>query len=211
MHRKESLLRHFFIIHGAPALLAVALSFTGCSRLEEMKTANTNNNTQPMQVATPGSTPASGSTSPASPSAGLPPSAGPAIATADGDLPGIRVEVQELKRTSGDTVTLKFVMINDSDAALSVYSGKFGEEGKGGNVDYRSVGGVHMVDAAGKKKYFVVRDTENQCLCSRDVQDINSKSRAQLWANFPAPPEDVQKITVVVPHFIPMDDVPISR
>jgi hypothetical protein len=63
----------------------------------------------------------------------------------------------------------------------------------------------------GKKKYFVVRDTENHCLCSRGVNDIDVKSRANLWAKFPAPPDDVQKIGVVIAHFSPLDDVPISR
>lgn len=204
MHRKN-----IGNVKAALSVLAATLLFASCSKLAE--SGKTNSSTQPAKAAAPAPSQASVATTHALPTGAPPVSAGPAIATAEGDLPGIRVEVQELKRTSGDTMTLKFVMINDSDAALSVYSGKFGEEGKGGNVDYRSVGGVHMVDAAGKKKYFVVRDTENQCLCSRDVQDINSKSRAQLWAKFPAPPEEVQKITVVVPHFIPMDDVPISR
>ena len=41
-------------------------------------------------------------------------SAGPALATADGEKPGVRIEVQELKRTSGDTLSLKFALINDS-------------------------------------------------------------------------------------------------
>lgn len=207
MHHKESLLRRNFILNGVLALLAVTLSFTGCGRSDEMKDA-TNTNAQTTQGATTGSTPASGSTSPASPGA-PPPSTGPAIATADGDLPGIRVEIQELKRTSGDTVTLKFAMINDSDKELK-FGITFGEEGKSG-YDYYSIGGVHMIDAAGKKKYFVVRDTEQQCLCSRNLNNIASKSRVPLWAKFPAPPGDVQKITLVVPHFIPMDDVPISQ
>jgi hypothetical protein len=67
------------------------------------------------------------------------------------------------------------------------------------------------VDSAGKKKYFVVRDTENHCLCSRDVKDLSPGARTNLWAKFPAPPDDVQKISVVIPHFGPIDDAPISR
>ena len=203
MHHKESLLRPIFILNSVLALLAVTLSFTGCGLL----TPNTNTNNQPTRVATPAPTQASVSTSPAP---GVPPpSTGPAIATADGDLPGIRVEIQELKRTSGDTVTLKFAMINDSDKEFK-FGITFGEEGKS-SYDYYIIGGVHMIDAAGKKKYFVVRDTEQQCLCSRNVNNIASKSRVPLWAKFPAPPADVQKITLVVPHFIPMDDLPISQ
>jgi hypothetical protein len=37
------------------------------------------------------------------------------------------------------------------------------------------------------------------------------KLNTKLWAKFHAPPDGVQKIGVVVPHFIPTDDVPISR
>ena len=133
-------------------------------------------------------------------------STAPAIATADGDLPGAKVEVQELKRSAG-TVMLKFAMINNSDKALS-FGYAFGD----GTGDYGTVGGINLIDSIGKKKYFVVRDTENTCACSRGLsRDIAPGSRANLWAKFPAPPDDVQKISVVIPHFTPMDDVPISK
>lgn len=203
MHRKESLLRPIFIVNGLLALLAVTLSFTGCGLL----TPNTNTNNQPTRVATPAPTQASVSTSPAP---GVPPpSTGPAIATADGDLPGIRVEIQELKRMSGDTLSLKFAMINDSDKELS-FGYEFGDPDHS-IKDFGGIGGIHLIDAVGKKKYFIARDTENTCVCSRNVPKITPKSRANLWGKFPAPPADVQKITVVIPHFIPMDDVPISQ
>jgi hypothetical protein len=32
-----------------------------------------------------------------------------------------------------------------------------------------------------------------------------------LWVKFPAPPPSVTKISVNIPHFIPLDDVPISQ
>ena len=99
-------------------------------------------------------------------------------------------------------------MINDSDKDLG-FGYEFGEQDRTGDVG--SVGGTHLIDAVGKKKYFVVRDTENACLCSRSISNIKPKTRASLFAKFPAPPDDVQKITVVVPHFTPMDDVLISR
>ncbi|MFN2513366.1 MAG: hypothetical protein ABR568_18330 [Pyrinomonadaceae bacterium] len=205
MHRKEISLPQRPILNSLLIPLVAGLALAGCSRLEGSKT--TSNSQAPQPAATP-PTQVSVSTSPVSP-AGLPPSAGPAIATADGDLPGIRVEVQELKRTSGDVVNLKFAMINDSDKDLG-----FGYEFVDPDYsikDHGGIGGVHLIDPVGKKKYFVARDTESTCLCSRGVPKIASRSRMQLWAKFPAPPEDVQKISIVVPHFIPMDDVPISR
>jgi len=139
------------------------------------------------------------------------PKVGPAssavLATADGEAPGLRVEVMELKRVSGGTVNLKFVMINDSDKSMS-FGYRFIEPG---TQDYANIGGVHLIDAAGKKKYFVVRDSAKSCVCSKGLTDLEPKSRMNLWAKFPAPPDNVEKIGVVIPHFMPLDDVSISR
>ena len=135
---------------------------------------------------------------------------GPAIASTDGDNPGIRVEVQELKRTSGDTLSLKFAMINDSDKETGTFDYQFTDP-EHSVKDFGGIGGVHLIDAVGKKKYFVVCDSENTCVCSQKVPSIKPGSRASLFAKFPAPPPDVQKISIVIPHFVPMDDVPISQ
>jgi hypothetical protein len=200
MRFRASLFRHISIINGVLASFAAMFVFAGCSMLDSTKNANSG--------ATPAPTQAAVTTSPTPPASAATPSSGPAIATSDGDKPGTRIEIQELKRTSGDTVTVKFAMVNDSDKALS-----FGYDYTDPDhsvKDFGGIGGIHLIDAAGKKKYFVVRDTENTCVCSNKVPDISPKSRANLWAKFPAPPADVQKINIVIPHFIPADDVPIS-
>jgi hypothetical protein len=190
---------------GAPALLLVALLFTGCSMFTE--SGKSNGNSRPQPTSTPVASDQSGaSASPAATPAVVP--SGPVLATADGDKPGVRAEVTELKRTSGDTVNLKFTLINESDKSMS-FSYDFGENKQTG--DFNSIAGTHLIDAVGKKKYFVVRDTEGACVCSKDLDDVKPKTRVTLFAKFPAPPADVEKITVVVPHFTPMDDVPISR
>jgi len=131
------------------------------------------------------------------------------VATADGETPGLRVEVTELKRVSGGTVNLKFVMINDSDKKVD-FGYSFADPSHH-IPDFNSIGGVHLIDAAGKKKYFVVRDTSKKCVCSQGLKDLQPKARMNLWAKFPAPPDNVEKIGVVIPHFMPMDDVPIGR
>jgi hypothetical protein len=125
------------------------------------------------------------------------------IATADGEAPGERLEVQELKLASG-ALMLKFAIINDSDKDSRIL-------GNISSADAWTADGAYLVDMPGKKKYLVVRDAENHCVCSRGLPTLNAKSSVNLWAKFPAPPESVQKIGVIVPHFIPMDDVPISR
>lgn len=137
------------------------------------------------------------------------PAAPAVLASADGEKAGVRVVITELKRSSGDTVNLKFVLINDSDEKLGLWGSYLGDARV--RADHKSVGGVHLVDPAGKKKYLVVRDAEEKCLCSTDLSDLEPKTRANLWAKFPAPPAGVQKISIVIPHFSPMDDVPISQ
>ncbi len=131
------------------------------------------------------------------------------VATADGEKPGTRVEVTEFKRTGGGTISLKFVLVNDSDQSLGFgynYGSKDNEI-----KDHSTIGGITLVDPVGKKKYFVVRDSEKNCVCSSGLKDMGKKSRMNLWAKFPAPPENVTRIGIVIPHFQPLDDVPISR
>lgn len=212
MHRKKCLLPNIGI-KAMLSVLAGTLLFTGCSRLAEYgksnSNSNSNSNSQAQQAATPALRDEPGTPSSTAPTGASAIPTGPALATSEGDKPGIRVEVAELKRTSGNTVNLKFAMINESDSDMG-FGYDYGE-GSTGAGDYGTVGGVHLIDAEGKKKYFVVRDTEGACACSRGLTTIKPKTRANLWAKFPAPPDDVQKITVVIPHFTPMDDVPVSR
>jgi len=131
------------------------------------------------------------------------------VASTDGELAGTHIDVTELKRGSGGTVSLKFVLTNNGDKVFHTYGHVLGE--KDVNSDYKSVGGIHLVDPVNKKKYFVVRDSEQKCMCSSDVADIQPGSKVNLWAKFPAPPPEVTKVTIEVPHFQPMDDVPISQ
>ena len=176
--------------------LAAALTVTGCSSKE-----------------TPSApAPAPSSAAPAQPPAApaaAPPSSTPAVATADGETPGIKAEIQELKRNSGGTVTLKLTLINGSSKDLG-FGYDFGDSDHH-IKDFASVGGISLIDAVNKKKYLVARDSEDTCLCSRGVNSVAAGERLNVWAKFPAPPDDVQKINVSIPHFSPADDVPISR
>jgi hypothetical protein len=133
--------------------------------------------------------------------------AGKAVATADGETPDTRAEITELKRTSGDQVMLRFTIVNES-AKPFLIGGSMAEAGQ--NKDFATISGVHLLDTTNKKKHFVLRDTEGHCVCSKGLKDIKPKESINVWARFPAPP-DGAKVTVVIPHFVPADDVAISR
>lgn len=152
--------------------------------------------------------PAPASTEPAPAPATSPPAAvAGGIATTDGEQSGISLTVTEFKRGSGDTATLKFTIVNNGTEALEFGYGL--ADPANSTIDYGTIGGVHLIDPVNKKKYFVVRDSDKRCVCSRDLKKIDPGSSLNLWAKFPAP-VDTQSVTIVVPHFMPMDDVPVS-
>jgi hypothetical protein len=180
--------------------IAMVLAVTGCSTKEA-----------PPPVASPSApAPSASPAVPTAPPAAAPASAAAVIATADGETDGIKAEILDLKRDSGGTVTLKFSVVNNSKQDMGFGYG-FGDDANFHITDFDSIGGVNLVDTVNKKKYMVARDSENHCLCSRNPGGVAPGTRKNLYAQFPAPPDDVQKINVVIPHFLPANDVPISR
>jgi hypothetical protein len=186
------------ILHVWVTLLATTLLFVGCSNKEQAST--------PAPERAQPSAPAPEAKQPAPPApAAVPGSASSqpaatALASSEGELPGITVTLQELKRAP-NSVTLKLTFINHSNTPLSFYDA-FGES------DLRH---IHLVDMVGKKKYFVVQDSHGDCLCSRQLKELSPGAQVALWAKFPPVPDEVQKITVEIPHFPPLEDLPISR
>jgi len=128
------------------------------------------------------------------------------IASSDGDKTGTKVVVTSLARGS-DSVTLKMSLVNNSDTPLPT-GDRFNAAPYRG---WRTMSGVHLIDTVSKKKYFPLSDTDNNCICSQDVDDVAPNSQTEIWVKFPAPPPSVTKIGIEVPHFIPLDGVPISQ
>jgi hypothetical protein len=122
------------------------------------------------------------------------------IAVADGQHAGTRVDITELKRTSGDTLTLRFTLVNESGARINPYNLLGGA----------TVSEVHLIDAVGMKKYMTVKDAAGNCVCSTGLTaTLDAGKSLNLWARFPAPPADVKEIGIVIPRFMPVD-VPIG-
>ena len=199
-----SLTRSF--LAAAVVLAALPVALTSCAKKETTSTAErpaaTSGASAPAEAAATTATAAPTATAPAAPV--LP--AG--IASADGEAAGVTATIKELKRSSGGTVSLKLVITNGS--ATNVSAGYNFSDPDNSIADYGSIGGVQLIDPVLRKKYFVARDSEKKCVCSQGIKDIAPGASANLWAKFAAPPLDVQKVSVVIPHFSPMDDVPIS-
>ena len=134
------------------------------------------------------------------------------LGSGDGEKSGSRIDVTQLKRVAGNMVSLKFVLVNDSNDGIPIsYNFLPAEEGPTQmGTDTDSIAGVYLVDAAGSTKYTVVRDAHGVCACSTGLSTVGPKSKVNLWAKFPAPPDSVTKLTVTVPHFQPVEDVPLT-
>jgi hypothetical protein len=155
----------------------------------------------------------------AGPTTTTPPAAaapGPVVASAErGDLPGITLTVDQLRRSDPNTVTVVFTIAN-KDGEPPVFDWTWGELGltEVGNAFAFDMSGIYLVE--GKKKYLVLRDTNNRCICSTGVyrsgtpEGLTPGTAATMFAKFPAPPASVTRVAVVVPHFPVLDGLPLA-
>ncbi|MFD3686939.1 hypothetical protein ACFWTE_19215 [Nocardiopsis sp. NPDC058631] len=74
--------------------------------------------------------------------------------------------------------------------------------------------GITALDSDADTRYHPVMDGEGACLCSGSisndlVQNLNSGDKVAYWSMFSVP-SDIDSITIEIPNFDPIEDVPIS-
>lgn len=142
------------------------------------------------------------------------------LASAQGTTPYALLEIYDLRRV-GDTVTLEFaittdapVSIGDAIEAFAAGPDLFGgtsDDGEAGPADARrtAMSGVTLADEANRKRHLVLRDASGQCLCTRFPAPVEADTVVRHSAQFPAPPGDVDAMSVAVPRFPVIDTVPL--
>ncbi|MFJ9911535.1 hypothetical protein [Actinacidiphila glaucinigra] len=113
----------------------------------------------------------------------------------------ITVTLNEARRDSGGFVTVKGTLTNGGASIFNASSWVGSEMAvqKSG----ASVAGAVLVDAAGKKRYYVLRDTEGKCLCTMGLTLIKPGETRPLFAQFPAPPEGTTEMEFQLPTMPP--------
>jgi hypothetical protein len=135
-----------------------------------------------------------------------------------GDLTGLTLTINQLRRSDANTITLVFSITNQGSQAYS-FDWTWGEVGviDLGDAFTFNMSGVYLVESSGMKKYLVLLDTDKRCICSTGIfrsggtiSGLTPGKDATMWAKFPAPPASVTRLAVAVPHFPVLDGVPLS-
>lgn len=113
---------------------------------------------------------------------------------------GLTLVVNEVKRDSGGFVTVSAVIKNGGDGIRS--GGQWaGTETAVLAKNPNSVAGATLVDKIGKKRYYILRDTDGRCLCTTGLTGIQPGKSVSVFMQFPAPPETSTEVDFTLPTF----------
>lgn len=136
------------------------------------------------------------------------PTASTAVYSSQGSLEGVTFTVTRLKRNTNGTVTLSVKLQGTPGKAVTSKGIGFSGETPW-HEDYK------LLDLANKKRYFMLEDSNGNCLCThltaQEISELNSGKPRDINIKFPAPPDGVKSIVVELPHAEPIDDVPITN
>lgn len=115
---------------------------------------------------------------------------------------GLELTVTLAERDAGGFLTVKGTLKNTGSGS-AVLSGQVrGDETeviKHGN----SLGGATIVDAVGKKRYYVLRDTDGRPLTTTGLSILPAGETAAVFMQFPAPPNSTTDVSFQLPTFEP--------
>ncbi|GAA2073564.1 hypothetical protein GCM10009801_26960 [Streptomyces albiaxialis] len=101
--------------------------------------------------------------------------------------------ITQAKRDEGGFVTLSGEVKNTGTGAWSGVEWK-SDETEVAKANPSSMAAARLVDKAGKKRYYVLRDTEGRCLCTSFKGGLFPGKTKTWFAQFPAPPEGNDKV-----------------
>ncbi|MFD9937391.1 hypothetical protein ACFWZ6_30160 [Streptomyces massasporeus] len=113
---------------------------------------------------------------------------------------GLLLQITSAQRDAGGFLTVNGQFKNDGSGSLVIPSALRGDETeilKHGT----SLGGATLVDSKGKKRYYVLRDTDGRPLTTTGLTTIESGQTIPVFIQFPAPPASATDVTLQVPTF----------
>ncbi|CAM5396169.1 hypothetical protein STANM337S_01988 [Streptomyces tanashiensis] len=115
---------------------------------------------------------------------------------------GLELTITAADRDRGGFLTIKGRLKNTSEIAGIIPAQMSGDETevvKHGN----SLGGATLVDSVGKKRYYVLRDTDGRPLTTSSLDSLGPGKSTAVFMQFPAPPASTTEVSFQLPTFEP--------
>lgn len=113
---------------------------------------------------------------------------------------GLTLVVNQVKRDSGGFITVQALIKNEGDQPQNT-AGWGGAESAVVAKNPNSVAGATLVDKVGKKRYYVLRDTESRCLCTTGILPLQPGKSTPVFMQFPTPPQTTTEVDFTLPTF----------
>lgn len=180
------------------ALFLSVLSFGCGGRQAEVPAASDTSAQSAPATTTPAADTAPATTPAAAPAAAVAPAVAPGTVIASETYskdPNVRADLTEVRRVSGGALLVKWRTTNTGQS----------------NVYYDfSWDDLYYVDPAENKKYEYLKDSEGNRIIDVAWGTLKPGEQRSNWAKFPAPPPTSTKISLMLPKFPPLEDVPVA-
>jgi hypothetical protein len=113
---------------------------------------------------------------------------------------GLLLQITSAQRDAGGFVTVNGTLKNDGAKSVVVPAALSGNETEIVR-NGRSLGGATLVDSKGKKRYYVLRDTDGRPLTTTGFSTIRTGDSLSVFMQFPAPPADATEVAFQLPTF----------
>ncbi|WP_406061716.1 hypothetical protein OG462_27885 [Streptomyces sp. NBC_01077] len=115
---------------------------------------------------------------------------------------GLELVINSAERDAGGFLTVKGRLRNTAETVVAIPARTSGDETevvKHGT----SLGGATLVDAVGKKRYYVLRDTDGRPLTTTGLDSLGPGKSTAVFMQFPAPPPATTDVSFQLPTFEP--------
>ncbi|MGW1894147.1 hypothetical protein ACWCP6_28450 [Streptomyces sp. NPDC002004] len=113
---------------------------------------------------------------------------------------GLDLTLTSAERDPAGYLTVRGVLKNDGADTAVVPA-----ELRGSELDVirtgQSLGGATVVDFAGKKRYYVLRDTDGHPLTTTGLSSLEAGESVRVFMQFPAPPANTRSVGFQMPLF----------
>lgn len=186
-------MRHKVEVRGGAAVAlaaALALTMAGCGGDDEKNPEQAGTSTTHHQPSAGG---------PVSPSAQPSPSAETVLATVKG-RENIVLVINSVTRDAGGFLTVNGQIKNQGTMKF-VDTAPWRGADRDVNASGESVAGATLVDKVGKKRFYVLRDTDGRCLCTMGISSVDAGETVPVFAQFPAPAAGTTEVDLMIPTF----------